>query len=59
MKKLLGDTEVENALKKLDNLTTEAAHMTEVQTLHVVDEVKSMLEGAYYVSLLWHSDSSV
>jgi hypothetical protein len=45
----LGDTKVEDVLKKLNNLTLEEARMTEAQILLVVDDfvskVKSVIEG--------------
>jgi hypothetical protein len=48
-KKLLGETEIESVLKRLDRLTQEEARMTVVQTLEVVhglmSNVKVVMDG--------------
>ena len=49
-KKLLGDTEIEAILKRLDRLTWEEAHMTAAQTLAIVQDLmnnlKVVIDGA-------------
>ncbi|OCH87062.1 hypothetical protein OBBRIDRAFT_182826 [Obba rivulosa] len=49
-KKLLKEKDVEDALKKLDNLTTEEARMTTMQCLEVIyllfDKMKLFMDGA-------------
>jgi hypothetical protein len=49
-KKILGESEVETVLQRLDRLTQEEARMTVVQTLGVVHglvgSVKVVMEGA-------------
>ena len=49
MKKLLGKTEIEDALKRLDKLTQEEARMATAQLLKVThgvsDKVKLVLDG--------------
>jgi hypothetical protein len=48
-KKLLGDSEIEKILKRLDRLTQEEARMTVAQTLAIVhgllDNVKVVMDG--------------
>jgi hypothetical protein len=48
-KKLLGDSEIETILKRLDRLTQEEARMTVAQTLAIVhgllDNVKVVMDG--------------
>jgi hypothetical protein len=48
-KKLLGDSEIENILKRLDRLTQEDARMTAAQTFAVVhsllDNMKVVMDG--------------
>jgi hypothetical protein len=48
-KKLLGETEVEAVLRRLDRLTQEEARMTGVQTLEVVhglvNNMKMLMDG--------------
>ena len=48
-KKLLGDSEIESILKRLDRLTQEEARMTAAQTLAVVhsllDNMKVVMDG--------------
>ena len=50
-KKLLGESEIEAVLQRLERLTQEEARMTVVQTLEVVyglmNNVKSIMEGAW------------
>jgi hypothetical protein len=50
-KKLLGETEIEAVLQRLDRLTQEEARMTVVQTLEVVyglmNNVKSIMDGTW------------
>jgi hypothetical protein len=49
-KKLLGDSEIEATVERLDRLTQDEAHMTVAQTLSVVHglvgNVKVIMEGA-------------
>jgi hypothetical protein len=45
MKKLIGRTEIEDALKRLDKLTQEEARMAAVQNLKVVHTVDKRVEG--------------
>jgi hypothetical protein len=49
-KKILGESEIENVLRRLDRLTEEEARMTATQTLGVVHglvgSVKVLMEGA-------------
>jgi hypothetical protein len=49
-KKLLGESEIESVLKRLDRLTQEEARMTVVQTLEVVyglmGNMKVVMDGA-------------
>jgi hypothetical protein len=49
-KKLLGESEIESVLKRLDRLTQEEARMTVVQTLEVVHglmgNMKVVMDGA-------------
>jgi hypothetical protein len=49
-KKLLGESEIESVLKRLDRLTQDEARMTVAQTLGVVhglvESVKAVMEGA-------------
>ena len=49
-KKILGESEIETVLRRLDRLTQEEARMTVAQTLGVVHElvgnVKVVMEGA-------------
>ena len=49
-KKLLGESEIEAVLKRLDRLTQEEARMTVAQTLGVVHglvgNMKAVMEGA-------------
>jgi hypothetical protein len=49
-KKLLGESEIEGVLQRLDRLTQDEARMTVAQTLGVVHglvgNVKTVLEGA-------------
>jgi len=49
-RKILGESEIENVLQRLDRLTQEEARMTVVQTLGVVHglvgSVKVVMEGA-------------
>ena len=56
-KKLLGESEVEAVLQKLDRLTQEEARMTTAQTLGVVHglvgSVKVVMEGAQRLHDLW------
>lgn len=48
-KKLLGDSEIEKILKRLDRLTQEEARMTVAQTLAIVhgllDNMKVVMDG--------------
>ena len=48
-KKLLGDSEIEKILKRLDRLTQEEARMTVAQTLAIVhgllDNTKVVMDG--------------
>jgi hypothetical protein len=48
-KKLLGETEIESVLRRLDRLTQEEARMTGVQTLQVVhglvNNMKVVMDG--------------
>jgi hypothetical protein len=48
-KKLLGETEIESVLRRLDRLTQEEARMTGVQTLEVVhclvNNMKVVMDG--------------
>jgi hypothetical protein len=50
-KKLLGDSEIEAAVQRLDRLTQDEARMTVAQTLSVVHglvgNVKIIMEGAH------------
>ena len=52
-KKLLGDSEIEAVLQRLDRLTRDEARMTVVQTLAVVHglvgSVKAVMEGAGFL----------
>jgi hypothetical protein len=52
-KKLLGESEIETVLQRLDRLTQDEARMTVAQTLGVVHglvaNVKTVIEGAPYV----------
>ena len=45
MKKLLGKTEMEDALKKLDNLTQEEARMAAAENLKLTHTVDKKVEG--------------
>jgi hypothetical protein len=49
-KKLLGESEIESVLQRLDRLTQDEARMTAAQTLGVVhglvESVKAVMEGA-------------
>ena len=53
MKKLIGKTEMEDALKRLDKLTQDEARMAAAENLrltHVVDnKVTSLINGTYGV----------
>ena len=55
-KKLLGESEIEAVLQKLDRLTQEEARMMAAQTLQVVhclvDNVKVVMNGARLI-LVW------
>ena len=44
-KKLIGRTDVEDALKKLEKLLNDEALMTTVQVLHIVDNVDNKVTG--------------
>jgi hypothetical protein len=50
-KKLLGESEVEAVLQRLDRLTHEEARMTVTQTLHVVhglvSNMRVVMDGTY------------
>ena len=52
-KKLLGDSEIETVLQRLDRLTQEEARMTVAQTLGVVcglvGNMKIVMEGAVFL----------
>jgi hypothetical protein len=52
-KKLLGESEIETVLQRLDRLTLDEARMTIAQTLGVVHglvaNVKAVIEGAPYL----------
>ena len=52
-KKLLGESEIETVLQRLDRLTQDEARMTVTQTLGVVHgliaNVKTVIEGAPYL----------
>ena len=52
-KKLLGDSEIETVLQRLDRLTQDEARMTVVQTLGVVHglmgNIKVVMEGAQFL----------
>ena len=52
-KKLLGESEIETVLQRLDRLTQDEARMTVAQTLGVVHglvaNVKTVIEGASYL----------
>jgi len=52
-KKLLGESEIEAVLQRLDRLTQDEARMTVVQTLGVVHglvaNVKTVIEGAQWL----------
>ena len=52
-KKLLGESEIETVLRRLDRLTEEEARMTIAQTLGVVHglvaNVKAVIEGVPYL----------
>jgi len=52
-KKLLGESEIETVLQRLDRLTQEEARMTIAQTLGVVHglvaNVKAVIEGVPYL----------
>jgi hypothetical protein len=56
-KKLLGESEVEAVLQRLDRLTQEEARMTVAQTLGVVhglvNNVRIVMEGAECLIRLW------
>lgn len=45
MKKLIGGTDLEDALKKLDNLTQEEARMAAAQNLKVTHNVEERMKG--------------
>ncbi len=55
-KKLLGESEIEAVLQRLDRLTQDEARITVAQTLGVVHglvgNVKEIMQGAYYL-LYW------
>ena len=54
-KKLLGDSEIETVLQRLDRLTQEEARMTVAQTLGVVyglvGNMKVVMEGAVFLNV--------
>jgi hypothetical protein len=56
-KKILGESEIENVLRRLDRLTEEEARMTATQTLGVVHglvgNVKVFMEGAILHDCSW------
>ena len=61
-KKLLGESEVEAVLQRLDRLTQDEAHMTVAQTLSVVhglvNNTKVVMEGAQSLALIVRQYSS-
>ena len=54
-KKLLGDSEIETVLQRLDRLTQEEARMTVAQTLGVVNglvgNMKVVMEGVVFLNV--------
>jgi len=57
-KKLLGESEIEAVLQRLERLTQEEARMTVVQTLEVVyglmNNIKSIMDGAWRLIHWFH-----
>jgi translation initiation factor IF-2 len=45
LKKLVGRTDIENALQKLENVTLEESRMTGAEALKAINGVKGMIQG--------------
>jgi hypothetical protein len=57
LKKLVGRTDIENALQRLENVTLEESRMTGAEALKAINVVKGMIQGL--TTMLQGADVSV